>query len=121
MTPVTPKTVSSWASRGPSVNMSWCSCIIEWNATGCTRPNRYTFYFDVPSGYVKLPTGEVARDPDEQVQSTVQLVFDKFDELGSCRRLHRHLMRNQVPLKGSVPTADHGAVGWNGAYPVRTR
>src|SRR5205807_3967632 len=35
---------------------------------------------------------------DEQAQSTVQMVFDKFDELGSCRRLHRHLVRNKIRL-----------------------
>jgi DNA invertase Pin-like site-specific DNA recombinase len=53
---------------------------------------------DVPSGYVKLPGGEVALDPDEQVQATVKLIFDKFDELGSCRRLHRHLLRDGIRL-----------------------
>ena len=58
---------------------------------------------DVPCGYVKLPTGEVARDPDEQVQATVQLVFDKFDELGSCRRLYRHLVRSGIPPGDARP------------------
>ncbi len=28
----------------------------------------------------------------------MQLVFDKFDELGSCRRLYRHLVRNEIRL-----------------------
>jgi len=28
----------------------------------------------------------VAFDPDEQARSTVQMVFDKFDELGSFSR-----------------------------------
>ena len=37
-------------------------------------------------------------DHDKAVQSTVQMVFDKFDELGSCRRLYRHLVRNQIHL-----------------------
>src|SRR5258707_8844468 len=41
-------------------------------------------------------------DPDEQVQATVQLVFDKFDELGSCRRLHRHLVRNRICVGSRV-------------------
>ena len=62
------------------------------------KAKRGALILDVPCGYVKLPTGEVARDPDEQVQATVQLVFDKFDELGSCRRLYRHLVRNQIRL-----------------------
>ncbi len=60
------------------------------------KANRCALFLDVPWGYVKLPTGEVARDPDEQVQATVQLIFDKFDELGSCRRLYRHLVRNGI-------------------------
>ena len=62
------------------------------------KAKRCALFHDVPSGYVKLPTGEVARDPDEQVQATVRMVFDKFDELGSCRRLHRHLVRNKIRL-----------------------
>ncbi len=62
------------------------------------KAKRGALILDVPCGYVKLPTGEVARDPDEQVQATVQLVFDKFDDLGSCRRLYRHLVRNQIRL-----------------------
>jgi DNA invertase Pin-like site-specific DNA recombinase len=62
------------------------------------KANRCALFLDVPWGYVKLPTGEVARDPDEQVQATVQLIFDKFNELGSCRRLHRHLVRNGIDV-----------------------
>jgi DNA invertase Pin-like site-specific DNA recombinase len=60
------------------------------------KAKRCALIQDVPCGYVKRPTGEVARDPDEQAQATVQMVFDKFDELGSCRSLHRHLMRNKI-------------------------
>jgi DNA invertase Pin-like site-specific DNA recombinase len=63
-----------------------------------SKAKRGELILDVPCGYVKLPGGEVAFDPDEQVQSTVKLIFDKFDELGSCRRLHRHLLRNHIRL-----------------------
>lgn len=62
------------------------------------KANRCALFLDVPGGYVKLPTGEAARDPDEQVQATVGLVFDKFDELGSCRRLYRYLVQNGIRL-----------------------
>ena len=60
------------------------------------KAKRCALIQDVPCGYVKLPPGEVARDPDEQVQATVQMAFDKCDELGSCRRLHRHLVRHKI-------------------------
>jgi hypothetical protein len=62
------------------------------------KAKRCALFSDVPCGYVKLPTGEIAHDPDEQVQSTLRLIFDKFDELGSCRRLYRHLARNKIHL-----------------------
>src|SRR5262249_10562867 len=60
------------------------------------KAKRCALFLDVPGGYVKLPTGEAALDPDEQVRATVKLVFDKFDELGSCRRLYRYLVPNQI-------------------------
>src|SRR5262249_56440445 len=62
------------------------------------KAKRCALSLDVPGGYVKLPTGGAALDPDEQVQATVKLVFDKFDELGSCRRLCRYLVRNKIRL-----------------------
>jgi DNA invertase Pin-like site-specific DNA recombinase len=40
----------------------------------------------VPCGFLKLPTGEVILEPDEQARATVQLVLDKFAELGSTAK-----------------------------------
>src|SRR5256886_2050495 len=37
----------------------------------------------LPSGFVRRPSGEVALDPDEQVQAVVRLVFELFDRLGT--------------------------------------
>jgi DNA invertase Pin-like site-specific DNA recombinase len=62
------------------------------------KAERGELFQNVPSGYVKLPTRAVDLDPDEQARSTVQLVFDKFDELGSFGRLFRYLARNQIRL-----------------------
>ena len=36
-----------------------------------------------PTGYVRQPSGEVILDPDEQVQSVLRLIFEKFEELGN--------------------------------------
>src|SRR5438105_15290655 len=47
------------------------------------KAERGELILTVPCGYLKLPHGEVILDPDEQVRSTVQLIFDKFAELGS--------------------------------------
>jgi DNA invertase Pin-like site-specific DNA recombinase len=60
------------------------------------KAERGELILTVPCGYLKLPTGDVVLDPDEQARSTVQLVFDKFDELGSFGRLYRYLVRNKI-------------------------
>jgi hypothetical protein len=68
---------------------------------------------DTPLGYVKLPTGEAILDPDEQARSVVQLVFDKFDELGCFGRLYRYLLRNKIRLGMRVHRgARRGQLEW---------
>ena len=62
------------------------------------KAERGELFHSVPGGYVKLPAGGPAFDPDDQVRSTVNLVFDKFDELGSFGRLYRYLARNEIRL-----------------------
>ncbi len=62
------------------------------------KAERGELIINVPCGYIKLPSGEAALDPDEQVRATVQLVFDKFDELGSFMRLFRYLSRNKIRM-----------------------
>jgi DNA invertase Pin-like site-specific DNA recombinase len=52
----------------------------------------------VPIGYVKLPNGQVALDPDEQVRAVVSLVFDKYDELGTVYALWHYLLRHKICL-----------------------
>jgi DNA invertase Pin-like site-specific DNA recombinase len=51
-----------------------------------------------PIGYVKLPTGEFALDPDDQVRAVVRLVFDEFDRQGSLHGLLCYLTRHGIRL-----------------------
>src|SRR5712692_3139543 len=62
------------------------------------KAERGELVLNVPGGYLKLRDGEVVLDPDEQVRSTVQLVFDQFDALGSFGKVYRYLTRNQIRL-----------------------
>jgi len=56
----------------------------------------------VPRGYFRRPSGEVIKDPDEQVQDTVQLVFDLFKRYGTMNAVLRHLVRNAIQLPNRV-------------------
>jgi len=52
----------------------------------------------LPVGYVRRPSGEVALDPDEQVQAVVRLIFRQFEELGTLNAVLRYLTRHQIQL-----------------------
>jgi DNA invertase Pin-like site-specific DNA recombinase len=51
-----------------------------------------------PIGYVQLPSGEWAIDPDEQVQATVRLIFDQFDREATLHGLLRYLVHHKVRI-----------------------
>src|SRR5437764_12518920 len=52
----------------------------------------------LPAGYVRQPSGEIALDPDEQVQAVVRLVFDAFERLGTVHAVLRFLVEHQVQI-----------------------
>ena len=62
------------------------------------KARRGELFTHAPIGYVFRPNNEVAFDPDEQVQSTVRLVFEKFEELGSLNAVLRYLARHDIRL-----------------------
>jgi DNA invertase Pin-like site-specific DNA recombinase len=52
----------------------------------------------LPTGLVRLRDGTVMKDPDEQIRTTMQLVLDKFAELGSCTKVVRYLLDQHLLL-----------------------
>src|SRR5438045_2811657 len=54
-----------------------------------------------PAGYVKLPTGAFALDPDEQVQGVIRLLFDQFERQGSVNGLLHYLVEHnsRMPIR----------------------
>jgi hypothetical protein len=72
-----------------------------------------------PLGYVRGPSGEMALDPDEQVQAVVRLIFDKFAELGSVRQVVRYLVRNGILLPVRTRHGpDRGRLEWHTPIPA---
>ncbi len=67
-----------------------------------------------PIGYVKLPGGGLAIDPDEQVQATVRLIFDQFDREGTVHGLLRYLVHHRIQLPVRVrDRARQGQLEWH--------
>jgi DNA invertase Pin-like site-specific DNA recombinase len=62
------------------------------------KAERGEIHIAPPLGYERLPSGEVVLDSDEQARSVIHLIFDKFDELGSARKVLIYLVENQILL-----------------------
>jgi len=56
----------------------------------------------VPMGYVRRPSGEVIRDPDEQAQATIALIFQQFERCGTINGVLQYLVRHQIQLPHRV-------------------
>jgi DNA invertase Pin-like site-specific DNA recombinase len=56
----------------------------------------------VPMGYVRRPSGEVVKDPDEQAQAVIALIFDQFERRGTLNGVLQHLVRHGILLPQRV-------------------
>ena len=63
-----------------------------------SKARRGELGFDVPTGYTRNSSGEVIFDPDEEVQQVVQLIFRKFEELGTVHALLRYLVSHDIRI-----------------------
>lgn len=67
----------------------------------------------LPTGLVRLPDKRVVIDPDAQVRHTIEMVFAKFSELGSCRQVLLYLKRESILLPRRHLTGIHkGQLRW---------
>jgi len=67
-----------------------------------------------PMGYVRLVTGELALDPDQQVQAVIRLIFDQFEQLGAINAVLRYLVAHEIqfPIRPHAG-AHRGQLQWH--------
>ncbi|WP_055495002.1 recombinase family protein [Streptomyces sp. TP-A0356] len=77
------------------------------------KARRGELAFPLPSGYVRRSSGEVAFDPDEQVQTVIRLVFAQFERLGTLHGVLRYLVENDIQLGIRLREGpDKGTLEW---------
>ncbi len=62
----------------------------------------------LPVGLTRLPHGEVVKNPDEEAQARIDLVFRKFQEIGTARGVVVYFRRENLllprrPVRGPAP------------------
>ena len=83
------------------------------------KAKRGELFLSVPTGFVKLSASEAVMDPDEQVQSVIRMIFDKFDELGTGYRVFRYMVRHGILLGIRLAGGpSHGKLEWRPVCPT---
>jgi DNA invertase Pin-like site-specific DNA recombinase len=73
----------------------------------------------LPTGLTRLPNGKVVKDPDDQIRHVIELVFAKFEELGSCRKVLNYLRAQEMLLpRRQTYGLDLSEIIWKPASPA---
>ena len=62
------------------------------------KARRGELFTRLPIGYVFLPSGDVTMDPDQEVQTMIRYIFEKFKELGTGRAVARYFRQHDIRL-----------------------
>lgn len=71
---------------------------LRLSAGRMSKARRGELVHHLPTGYMRSDTGEVSIDPDKSVANRIELVFTKFEELGSGYQVLRYFNENQLKL-----------------------
>ena len=83
------------------------------NAGRLSKVMRGEYVQHLPTGLVRLPDKSVVKDPDDQVRHVIELIFAKFEELGSCQRVLRFCKHNAILLPRHQTSGFHkGELLW---------
>ena len=52
----------------------------------------------VAMGYIRRPSGEIVKDPDEQAQATIQMVFELFDKFSTINAVLKYLVNHKIKM-----------------------
>jgi DNA invertase Pin-like site-specific DNA recombinase len=80
---------------------------------------RGTYRQTLPTGLVRLESGQVVKDPDTQIQHTLELIFARFAALGSCHKVLRSLRDDGIILpRRQLVGGQAGQVRWRKPTPA---
>lgn len=67
----------------------------------------------LPMGYFRRPSGEVIKDPDEQAQSAIELVFTQFERSGTINGVLHYLVSHDIRMPCRLASgAGRGELEW---------
>ena len=62
------------------------------------KANRGEFYTNIPAGFIRTDNNSCDKDPNQRVQDSFNLIFNKFRELGSANQLVLYLRNEKIEI-----------------------
>lgn len=83
------------------------------NAGKLNKAKRGDLIIPLPAGYLRDKYFGVIKDPDLQVQKTLELIFSQFQNLGSCNKLMKYFRKNNILIpRRAVSALNKGELIW---------
>lgn len=76
------------------------------------KAKRGELFMRVPIGYVRTFDDRLDKDPDERVRAAIDLVFAKFAEFGSARRVYFWLCEQDIEMPAVASAGSSERVEW---------
>jgi excisionase family DNA binding protein len=76
------------------------------------KAKRGELFMGVPIGYVRTFDDRLEKDPDERVRAAINLVFRKFAELGSARRVYFWLGEQGIEMPAVTSSGSAERIMW---------
>jgi len=84
--------------KGTFSEAQWYQMRSHLGAARINKAKRGELHMRLPVGLERQADGTVIKTPDQQVQDSLQLVFDQFERLGSAGKVMRYLRDQRVQL-----------------------
>jgi DNA invertase Pin-like site-specific DNA recombinase len=79
------------------------------NAGRLSMVRRGDYVQHLPTGLGRMADGQIVQDPDDQKRQTIELVFAKLEELGSCQKVLRGFKWHAIWLSRRQTSGFHKA------------
>ncbi|WP_342267701.1 recombinase family protein [Candidatus Tisiphia endosymbiont of Empis tessellata] len=78
------------------------------------KARRGELVIQVAMGYIRRPSGEIVKDPDEQAQATIQMVFELFDKFSTINAVLKYLVSHKIKMPYRERSGlQKGELSWN--------
>lgn len=84
------------------------------NAGRLIKAERGELRMNVATGYVRRPSGEVVKDPDDHARTVVETIFERFEVQGTLHSVLRYLVEHDLKMPVRSRTGlDKGDLRWS--------